>query len=86
MFRVSDSQNNSNGAVYVPVLHLHYTHSHACATYSIWVTVIPEVVVLSVCVVLSFVVGVTISIGLDVTCGSLQNATQTRYICGVSYF
>ena len=26
LLRVSDSQNNSNGAVYVPMLHLHYTH------------------------------------------------------------
>ena len=66
------------------MLHLHYTHTHAHATYSIWVTVIPEVVVLSVCVVLSFVVGVTISIGLDVTCDNLyqQNDTQTRYVEG----
>jgi len=36
------------------------------------VTVIAEVVVLSVCVVLSFIVGVIISIGLRVTCDKLR--------------
>jgi len=62
--------------LYVPMLHC-ITHT----TYSIWVTVIAEVVVLSVCVVLSFVVGVTISIGLRVTCDSLQAQNQnTRYV------
>ena len=64
-------------AQYMYLCYICITH-----TYSIWVTVIPEVVVLSVCVVLSFVVGVTISIGLRVTCDSLhqQDANQTRYV------
>ena len=72
--------------MYLCYIGITHTHTHAHAMYSIWVTVIPEVVVLSVCVVLSFVVGVTISIGLDVTCDSLhqQNGT-TRYVeCHIS--
>ena len=46
-----------------------------CSLYSIWLTSVIEVVILTVCLVFSFVVSVTISIGLAITC----NAVKAHY-------